>query len=287
MIETCLLKSEVISALRNTVHVSGIDSEVHTDGVSLNDRGSWLLVGGLLCSVGVMSLRDGVGIVVRSRFVNCLVSGLMAGGVMDTQVLGIVVEVVVVVDNDGLVAIDVLNNSEWVKLDLVGNLVLTADEDSVVEDLNEVLHVLLDLDLIPIDTDAGVGDGEALLFIGSLNLDLHDALLEESHVEVEVSSAELHRVSEVLVLVQVESGLDGVLVDHQAVWLDVVSSHQVVALQAVLVLVLLAAVVLVVLVTSVLVMVASEQMAEALAVVFDTAGLVVFAVELVVAVVAI
>ena len=149
------------------------------------------------------------------------------------------------------------------------------------------MHVLLDLNLIPIDTNAGVGDGEALLFIGSLDLDLHDALLEESHVEVEVSRAELHRVSEVLVLVQVKSGLDGVLVDHQAVWLDVVSSHHVVALQAVLVLVLLTAVVLVDLVASVLVVVAGKQMAEALAVILDTAGLVEFAVELVVAVVAV
>jgi len=61
----------------------------------------------------------------------------------------------------------------------------------------------------------------------------------------------------------------------------------VVALQAVLVLVLLTAVVLVNLVASVLVVVAGKQMAEALAVILDTAGLVEFAVELVVAVVAV
>jgi hypothetical protein len=61
----------------------------------------------------------------------------------------------------------------------------------------------------------------------------------------------------------------------------------VVALQAVLVLVLLTAVVLVDLVASVLVVVAGKQMAEALAVILDTAGLVEFAVELVVAVVAV
>jgi len=61
----------------------------------------------------------------------------------------------------------------------------------------------------------------------------------------------------------------------------------VVALQAVLVLVLLTAVVLVDLMASVLVVVAGKQMAEALAVILDTAGLVEFAVELVVAVVAV
>jgi len=61
----------------------------------------------------------------------------------------------------------------------------------------------------------------------------------------------------------------------------------VVALQAVLVLVLLTAVVLVDLVASVLVVVAGKQMAEALAVILDTAGLIEFAVELVVAVVAV
>jgi len=61
----------------------------------------------------------------------------------------------------------------------------------------------------------------------------------------------------------------------------------VVALQAVLVLVLLTAVVLVDLVASVLMVVAGKLMAEALAVILDTAGLVEFAVELVVAVVAV
>jgi len=85
--------------------------------------------------------------------------------------------------------------------------------------------VLLNLDLIPIDTNTSVRDGEALLLIGGLNLDLHDSFLEKSHVEIEVGGTELHGVGEVLVLVQVEGGMDGILVDDQAVGLDVVSSH--------------------------------------------------------------
>jgi len=46
---------------------------------------------------------------------------------MHTQVLRIIVQIVVVVDDDGLVAVDVLDNSEWIKLDLVGDFVLAAD----------------------------------------------------------------------------------------------------------------------------------------------------------------
>ena len=77
---------------------------------------------------------------------------------VSAQVLSVVVKVIVVVDNDSLFPVNILDDSEGVKLDLVRNLVLSADEDSIVEDLDEVLHVLLDLDLIPVDTDAGVRD---------------------------------------------------------------------------------------------------------------------------------
>jgi len=78
--------------------------------------------------------------------------------VVSAQVLSVVVKVIVVVDNDSLFPVNILDDSEGVELDLVRNLVLSADEDSIVEDLDEVLHVLLDLDLIPVDTDAGVRD---------------------------------------------------------------------------------------------------------------------------------
>lgn len=77
---------------------------------------------------------------------------------VSAQVLSVVVKVIVVVDNDSLFPVNILDDSEGVELDLVRNLVLSADEDSIVEDLDEVLHVLLDLDLIPVDTDAGVRD---------------------------------------------------------------------------------------------------------------------------------
>ena len=92
------------------------------------------------------------------------------------------------------------------------------------------MEVLLDLDLIPVNADASVADGEALFFIGGLDLDLHDTVLEEGHVEVEVSGTEFHSVLlEVLVLVEEKLGLDCVLMDDKAVWLNVISGHQVVA----------------------------------------------------------
>ena len=104
-------------------------------------------------------------------------------------------------------------------------------------------------------------------------------------MEVEVSSAEFHAVGKVLVVVQVESRVDSIFVDDQAIRLNVVSSHQVVALEAVLVVVLLTTVVLVVLATSVLVVITGEELAESVAVVLHTAGLFEFSMELVVAVV--
>ena len=150
--------------------------------------------------------------------------------VSHTEVLGIVIEVVVVIDDDGLVAINVLDDTEWVELDLVGYLVLAAHKDTVIKDLDEVLEVLLDLDLIPVNADSSVADGEALFLIGGLDLDLHDTVLEEGHVEVEVSGTEFHSVLlEVLVLVKEQLGLDGVLMNDKAVWLNVISGHQVVA----------------------------------------------------------
>ena len=57
---------------------------------------------------------------------------------VDAEILSIVVKVVVVVHNDGLVAVHILHDSEWVELNLVRNLVLTADKDTVIEDLNEI-----------------------------------------------------------------------------------------------------------------------------------------------------
>ena len=81
---------------------------------------------------------------------------VVSSSVVHTQVLGIIVQVIVVVDNDSLVTVHVLDDSEWIKLDLVGYLILTADQNTIVEDLDEVLHVLLDLDLVPVDTDASV-----------------------------------------------------------------------------------------------------------------------------------
>ena len=223
LLETSLSETEVIIALRETVHVGGVNGEVKTNRVSL-DRGFVLL--NLLILMGSLSI-GGVG-----SGVNRMGDSLMnlSDMVSHTKIFGIVVEVVVVIDNDGLVAIDVLNDTEWVELDLVRYLVLSTNKDTVIKDLDEALEVLLDLDLIPVNADASVADGEALFFIGGLDLDLHDAVLEEGHVEVEVSGTEFHRVLlEVLVLVEEKLGLDGVLMDDEAVWLDVIGGHQVVA----------------------------------------------------------
>ena len=288
VVEARLLEAEVVIALRNTVHVGGIDSEVKTNRVPL-DRGGIFLSRLLLVLLG-----GGSGLLIGGGFVGVVNGdGLVSDGLVNlsdmvphTEILRIVVKVVVVVDDDGLMAINVLDDAEWVELDLVGYLVLAAHKDTVVKDLDKVLEVLLDLDLVPVDANARVADREALLFIGGLDLDLHDAVLEEGHVEVEVASTELHSVLllEVLVLVEVELGVDGVLVDDEAVRLDVVRRHQVVALHGILV-VFLAIVPPVA--SELVVVVASEHSAEAVAVVLLAARLRVLCVELVVAVVAV
>ena len=57
-------------------------------------------------------------------------------------------------------------------------------------------------------------------------------------------------------IVKVESGVDGILVDDQAIWLDVVGSHKVVALHAVLIVVTVLAVVSICVASELFVMVA-------------------------------
>ena len=268
VIESCLLKAEAVGVLRNTVHVRRVHGEVETHRVALHHRASLGGLGSvLLVSVVVNIVVDILVSVVVNVVMSVVVHVMVAidevltdGLVVDTEILGIVVEVIVVVDNDGLVAVHVLDDPEWVELNLVADLVLTADKDTVIKKLDEILEVLLNLDLIPIDTDSRVGDGEALFFISGLNLDLHDTLLEESHVEIEVSSAVLHSVSTVvLVLVKVETGVDGVLMDHNAVWLDEVGSQEVVAAETV-------GVPLLGVVALIAVVVAGEHVAEARAV---------------------
>lgn len=113
--------------------MGGIHREVHTYGVALyTGRHRLLGIHSLLSTIGVVSLRDSfVGLVVISFL---LVDGhgmssimMLLLSMMHTQVLRIIVQIVVVVDDDGLVAVDVLDNSEWIKLDLVGDFVLAAD----------------------------------------------------------------------------------------------------------------------------------------------------------------
>ena len=191
--------------------MGGIDSEVKTDGVSLDDR---LVTSGVLSVVGVVDLVGDLGV----------------DWVLEAQILGIVVKVIVVIDNNGFLSINILDNSEGIKLNLVRHLVLSANENTIIEDLDEVLHVLLDLNLVPADANTSVRDGESFLLIGSLDLDLHDSLLEESNVKIEVGGAELHLVLllEVLVLVEIKSGNNGILVDNKTVWYNKVGTHEMV-----------------------------------------------------------
>ena len=191
--------------------MGGIDSEVKTDGVSLDDR---LVTSGVLSVVCVVDLVGDLGV----------------DWVLEAQILGIVVKVIVVINNNGFLSINILDNSEGIKLNLVRYLVLSANEDTIIEDLDEVLHVLLDLNLVPADANASVRDGESFLLIGSLDLDLNDSLLEESDVKIEVGGAELHLVLllEVLVLVEIKSGNNGILMDYKTVWYDKVGTHQMV-----------------------------------------------------------
>ena len=191
--------------------MGGIDSEVKTDGVSLDDR---LVTSGVLSVVCVVDLVGDLGV----------------DWVLEAQILGIVVKVIVVINNNGFLSINILDNSEGIKLNLVRYLVLSANENTIIEDLDEVLHVLLDLNLVPADANASVRDGESFLLIGSLDLDLNDSLLEESDVKIEVGGAELHLVLllEVLVLVEIKSGNNGILMDYKTVWYDKVGTHQMV-----------------------------------------------------------
>jgi len=204
LVVSSLLKEEVDRTLRNTEHVSGADSEVHTDRVALDE-------------VGVI-----VSLVLGWGLWSWLWSNLV-------EILSVVVEVVVVVNDDSLHAVHVLDDSEWVELNLVRNLVLSGDQNTILKNLYKLMEVLLDLDLVPLNTNSGVGDGESLLLFGSLNLDLHDTLLEESAVKIEMSSSEVNIVlCVVLVLVEVEASVDRVLMDSEAVWHNIVGGQKVV-----------------------------------------------------------
>jgi hypothetical protein len=89
--------------------------------------------------------------------------------------------------------------------------------------------MLLDLDLVPLNTNTCVRDGKSFLFFCSLDLYLHSSFLEESNMQVEMSSAEVNVVlSVVLMLMQVEAGMDGVLMNGQRVWHNIVGCQQMV-----------------------------------------------------------
>ena len=147
--------------------------------------------------------------------------------------------------------------------------------------------MLLDLDLVPLNTDASVGDRESLLLIASLDLDLHDTLLEECNMKIEVGCTVLKSIGEILMLMQVESSVDSVLMDNEAIWLNIVSSHEMVLPWHAIIPFLTTVVILMIAMTLILVMVTSKKGAEAVAEVLLTAHLVVLLVELVVAMVSI
>lgn len=95
------------------------------------------------------------------------------------------------------------------------------------------MEVLLNLDLVPLNTDSSVGDGKSLLLLGGLNLNLHDSLLEESNMEIKVGSTEVDVVlSIVLVLMEMKTSMDRILMDGEGVWHNIVSCQQVVSVGA-------------------------------------------------------
>lgn len=204
LIVASLFEEEVSGALWDTEHVSGRDSEVHTNRVALNKVGIF------------MSLVLGW----------CL-GGWLWSNLM--EILGIVVKVVIVINNNSLHTVDILNDSEWIELNLVGDLVLSRDQNTVLKDLDELVEVLLNLDLVPLDTNTGVRDGKSFFLFSSLDFNLHDSFLEEGAVEIEMGGSEVNVVLlVVLVLVEVEASVNRVLMDGEAVWHDVVSGQKVV-----------------------------------------------------------
>lgn len=161
MLKACLLKAEVVRALGDTVQVAGVDGEIHTNAEGLSLRGGRLSRSGRsgrLCSNGSLG-GSGSGSGSGCRLVGMVALKLIIFvmfNLFGMNFLDIIEKAVVVVDNDGLMSINVLDDSEWVKLDLVGDLVLAGDQDTVVENLDEVMEVLLDLNLVPVNTDASI-----------------------------------------------------------------------------------------------------------------------------------
>ena len=122
------------------------------------------------------------------------------------------------------------------------------------------MHALLNLDLIPVNTNASVGDRESFFLFRGLDLHLHDAVLEQSEMEVEMGSSELHVVLLIeLIVVQMESAVDRVFVHNHGIWLDKVGAEGVIVLDAVVVLVL---VVVSVMTDEVLIVVLAKELAE-------------------------
>ena len=268
MVEAGHLELEVVVALWDTKHVLGIHSEVHTNGVSLNGVLGWLSLSLLVSCVGLLGLRLLVSIdecvlfeVLDNMWVFRIDLTLSNDILVDnSHILGIIIQVIVVIDNDSLVAVNILDDSEWVELDLVRYLVLSSNKDAVVENLHKVVHALLNLDLIPVNTNAGVGDRESFFLFRGLDLHLHDAVLEQSEMEVEMGSSELHVVLLIeLIVVQMESAVDRVFVHNHGIWLDKVGAEGVIVLDAVVVLVL---VVVSVMANQVLIVVLAKELAE-------------------------
>jgi len=146
--------------------VAGVNGEIHTNGEALLGWGGRLGGSGGLGSRGRLGDSGSLWSNCRSWLGGHLVGVVILGlifvmlflmvSLFRMNFLEIIEKVVVVVDNDGLMSVNVLDDSEGVELDLVGDLVLAGDQDTVVENLDEVMQVLLNLDLVPVNTDAGV-----------------------------------------------------------------------------------------------------------------------------------
>ena len=78
------------------------------------------------------------------------------------------------------------------------------------------MEALLNLDLIPLNTNTGIRDSKSLFLLGGLDLHLHNSFLEEGDMEIKMGSSEVNVVLHVvLMLMEMKTSMDGVLMDSE------------------------------------------------------------------------
>ena len=105
------------------------------------------------------------------------------------QILRVIVKVITVVDDDSFFAVDHLNDAERTEFKAIRNVVLALDEQTALVLVHKLRQVVLNHYLVPLNSNASLRDGEARFFTSGLNPNLHDALLEECKLHVEMFCA--------------------------------------------------------------------------------------------------